>query len=109
MHGKIYDIDGSYITVPQIRFFLNREQSQQRFLLADEEFGRYLRVCKVYNLASDLLKTYPKDGFFYWDEDKECVSFAFVEGSTLANLLDQLGVTQLDFGDGKDTTEREDF
>ena len=103
MHGKIYDIDGSYITVPQIRFFLNREQDQNRFLLADKEFRRYLKVCKVYNLASDLLKTYPKDGFFYWDEDKGCVSFAFVEGSTISNLLDHLGVTQLDFGNGKDS------
>ena len=47
---------------------------------------------------------YPKDGFFYWDDEKGCVSFAFVEGRTISNLLDFLGVTELDFGNGKDET-----
>jgi hypothetical protein len=109
MHGKIYDIDGSYITVPQIKFFLNREEGRRKFLLPDDDFLKYLKVCKVYNLVSDLLEKYPEDGFFYWDEDKGCVSFAFVEGQTVATLLDELGITELDFGNGKDTPEGEDF
>ena len=109
MNGKIYDIDGSYITVPQIKFFLNREEGRQRFLAADDEFLGYLKVCKIYNLVSDLLTEHPDDGFFYWDEDKGCVSFAFVEGGTISNLLDHLGVTNLDFGDGKNAQENEDL
>ena len=103
MHNKIYDLDGAYITVPQVKFFLNREEGKKQFLLAQEEFIKYLKVCKVYNLVSDLLVQYPNDGFFYWDESKGCVSFAFVEGKTISMLLDHLGVTELDFGDGKDS------
>tara|TARA_R100001086_G_C11687160_1_gene217469 strand:- start:31 stop:360 length:330 start_codon:yes stop_codon:yes gene_type:complete len=109
MHGKIYDMDGSYITVPQVKFFLNREGGRKQFMLVGEEFIGYLKICKVYNLVSDLLEQYPKDGFFYWDEDKECVSFAFIEGSTISNLLDHFGVSELDFGNGQDQTQREDF
>lgn len=76
---------------------------------AESEFLKYLKVCKTYNLISDLLIEYPDDGFFYWDEEKGCVSFAFVEGRAVAMLLDKLGVTELDFGDGKDTQTGEDF
>lgn len=100
MYDKIYDLDGSYITVPQVRFFLNREHGKRMFLLGEEDFLGYLKVCKTYNLVSDLLKQYPGDGFFYWDEDQGCVSFAFVEGKTICNLLDYYGITELDFGDG---------
>ena len=55
MFDKIYDIDGSYITVTQVRFFLNRPHGKQMFLLADDEFLKYLKICKAYNLVSDLL------------------------------------------------------
>ena len=103
MFDKIYDIDGSYITVSQIKFFLNRRQGKRQFLLGQEEFMGYLKICKTYNLVSDLLEQYPDDGFFYWDEDQGCVSFAFAEGKTIATLLDHYGVTELDFGDGKDS------
>ena len=103
MFDKIYDIDGSYITVSQIKFFLNRRQGKRQFHLGQEEFMGYLKICKTYNLVSDLLDQYPDDGFFYWDEDQGCVSFAFAEGKTIATLLDHYGVTELDFGDGKDS------
>ena len=103
MQNKIYDLDGAYITVPQVKFFINREEGKRHFLQAHEYFIKYLKVCKVYNLVSDLLVQYPEDGFFYWDEEKGCVSFAFLEGKTIATLLDHLGVTELDFGDGKDS------
>jgi hypothetical protein len=103
MFDKIYDIDGSYITVSQVKFFLNRRQGKRQFLLGQEEFMGYLKICKTYNLVSDLLDQYPDDGFFYWDEDQGCVSFAFAEGKTIATLLDHYGVTELDFGDGKDS------
>lgn len=103
MFDKIYDIDGSYITVSQIKFFLNRRDGKRQFLLGGEEFMGYLKICKTYNLVSDLLNQYPDDGFFYWDEDQGCVSFAFVEGKSIAAFLDHYGVTELDFGDGKDS------
>lgn len=100
MADKIYDVDGSYITVPQIKFFFNRDQGRINFLLSGGEFRKYLRICKIYNLVSDLVNEFPDDGFFYWDDDKGCVSFAFKEDSTISNLLDDLNVTTLDFGDG---------
>ena len=99
MQNKIYDIDGSYITVPQVKFFLNRKHGKRK----------YLTVCKAYNLVSDLLEQYPHDGYFYWDDEKGCVSFAFAEGKTISTLLDHYGVIELDFGDGKDTQKRKDF
>jgi hypothetical protein len=103
MYDKLYDIDGSYITIPQIKFFLNRENGKRQFLLVGEEFLKYMKVCKAYNLVSDLLEVYPKDGFFYWDDDKGCVSFAFVEGGTISEVLQTCGITNLDFGYGKDS------
>jgi len=78
-------------------------------MLAGGEFMGYLKICKAYNLVSDLLEQYPDDGFFYWDEIKECVSFAFIEGSNISKLLDHFGICELDFGHGKDHTKREDF
>mgnify|MGYP003628012676 FL=1 len=104
MQGKIYDIDGSYITIPQIKFYLNREENAEKLsiILSSSPFRKYLKVCKVYNLISDLIDEYPEDGFFYWDEIKGCVSFAFKEESSIAMLLGALDVTILDFGNGKD-------
>jgi len=78
-------------------------------MAANSEFLGYLRACKVYNLVSDLLLDYPEDGFFYWDEGKECVSFAFKEGSAISTLLDHLGVADLDFRNGKNKKKREDY
>ena len=78
-------------------------------MLVQGEFLGYLKVCKAYNLVSDLLDEYPQDGFFYWDEDKECLSFTFIEGSTIATLLDHFKVGELDFGNGQDKKKREDF
>ena len=103
MFNKIYDYDGAYITVPQVRFFLNRKGGKKMFLLAEEEFLGYLKVCKTYNLVSDLLKQYPDDGFFYWDEEQGCVSFAYQEGKAISTVLGQYGIEELDFGDGKDS------
>ena len=100
MHNKIYDLDGSYITVPQIKFFLNRPKGKIKFMRADGEFLKYLKVCKVYNLVSDLLEQYPGDGFFYWDDDKGCVSFAFKDDGAISMVLERIGVTELDFNDG---------
>lgn len=97
---KIYDMDGSYITGPQMKFFLNRDRGRENFFRGGEDFLKYLKVCKLYNLVSDLLERYPDDGFFYWDEDKACVSFAFKEGETIDTLLHHLGINELDFGDG---------
>ena len=103
MYDKIYDLDGSYITVTQVRFFLNMPQGKQMFLLADDEFLKYLKICKAYNLVSDLLHQYPDDGFFYWDEKQGCVSFAYAEGNVIGTLLGKYGITELDFGNGKDS------
>jgi len=103
MHDKIYDLDGSYITGTQVRFFLNRPHGKRMFLLANYEFLKYLKICKAYNLVSDLLQQYPDDGFFYWDEVKGCVSFAYAEGNVICVMLDRYGITELDFGNGKDS------
>ena len=104
MQEKIYDIDGSYITIPQIRFYLNREDRKEQVatVFSRSEFQKYLKVCKAYNLVSELADEYPEEGFFYWDEDKGCVSFAFKEDGSIDKLLSSLGITILDFGDGQD-------
>ena len=54
----------------------------------------------MYNLVSDLLEQYPGDGFFYWDDDKGCVSFAFKDDGAISMVLERIGVTELDFNDG---------
>lgn len=101
MQGKIYDIDGLYSTFTQMRFFLNRPNGEQMFLSQHEDFNKYLKVCKAYNLVDDLLNDYPDDGFFYWDEEKGCVSFAFEEEGAISKILDYFNVSSMDFGNGK--------
>ena len=69
--------DGTYITASQLRFYLNRPDGPSNIKKVDEDFIRYLQLCRIYNLISDMIENDPDCGYLYWDNRKECVSFAF--------------------------------
>ena len=55
--GKhIYDVDGYYITIGQLGFFLNRRNGEKLFKDGHPAFIEYYNKCLVYNYISDLKK-----------------------------------------------------
>ena len=82
--------DGTYITAPQLRFYLNRPEGPKNVKKVDDDFIRYLQLCRVYNLISDMIENDPKQGYLYWDDKKGCVSFAFPPSGEIDTTLEHL-------------------
>ena len=79
--------DNTYITVAQMKFFLNRDFGLEKFKCRDEEFVEYYNVCRVYNLVSDLMEKNEDAAIMYWDEKKEVVSMGFPTDGMVAKAL----------------------
>lgn len=87
----IYDVDGYYITVGQLGFFLNRRNGKKLFKEEHKDFVTYYNNCLVYNYISDSMKKNPKSATMYWDSDKEAVAFKFPSKGKIAKTLIDLG------------------
>ena len=79
--------DGTYITLGQMQFFLNRTDGQEKFKKGHEEFFEYYNLCRVYNLVSDIMKEEPEAAIMYWDPKKDIVSMGFPTDGTVAKAL----------------------
>jgi len=91
MNTKIIEnSDGSYLTVTQLKFFLNRDNGPEDFKNKGEDFLSYFEVCRAYNLISDILEKTPDAGYLYWDDKKDCVSFAFPALGIVDDLLNKM-------------------
>ena len=96
MHDK-YDFqeplniepDGTYITVGQMQFFLNRDDGKEKFKAAHSEFMEYYNICRVYNLVSDIMKEDEEAAIMYWDDNKKVVSMGFPTDGVVAKALGQ--------------------
>ena len=87
-----YDKDGSYITVGQLRFFLNRKKGRTYFLEGNSVFVEYFHRCGTYNLISDLMKEDPTCASMYWDEKQESIGFSFPPKGVVARKFAKLGI-----------------
>ncbi len=85
--------DGTYITIGQMHFFLNRPDGNKKFSKADPEFLKYYNSCRFYNLVSDMIDKKQCDDsvYFYWDEKHQEVCCEFpLEGKVAQAVADMI-------------------
>ena len=79
--------DGTFITVAQMQFFLNRKDGAEKFKAGHEDFFEYYNLCRVYNLVSSIMEKEPDSAIMYWDEKKQIVSMGFPTDGSVAKAL----------------------
>jgi len=82
--------DGTYITVSQMQFYLNREDGLKNFEEVDDDFLEYFNLCRVYNLVSDTMTVDPDAAIMYWDDQKKVISLGFPETGKIAKKLSRM-------------------
>lgn len=73
----IEDEEGLYLTIAQMKFFLNRKDGEKKFEEAHPDFLAYYNQCRLYNMIYDMMDKDSKCATLYWDEEKEAVSLSF--------------------------------
>lgn len=79
--------DGTYITVGQMRFFLNRKNGKQKFFGRDPEFVDYYNLCRVYNVISDIMAEDEEAAIMYWDDKKKIISMGYPNEGSVSKAL----------------------
>ena len=99
------ELDGTYITVGQMQFYLNRKNAPTRAVLRDPTFLAYYNKMRVYNKVSDIMETDPLSAIMYWNPDTEGVAIAYPEVGVVADaLLDILHIQDITENvDGEDS------
>jgi hypothetical protein len=73
----VIDKAGLYVTVAQIKFFLNRRNGKKKFSSGDKEFVSYYRNCCLYNMVYDMMNMYPDCATMYWDTSTNSPALSF--------------------------------
>tara|TARA_R110000782_G_scaffold102791_7_gene190216 strand:+ start:3857 stop:4201 length:345 start_codon:yes stop_codon:yes gene_type:complete len=97
--------DGTYITIAQMKFFLNSTKGEQAWHERKEAFVKYYNMCRIYNLVSEVVLVDPKAAITYWDPVKENVSIAFPVDGCIAQAIRGMKILKetdygYDFGGG---------
>ena len=92
----VIDPHGLYITVAQMRFWLNSKRGRRLFRTGDSQFLRYFHSCRTYNLISDMLDEEPNCAKLYWDVDKGAPGFTFPANGEVAARFYELGLVEGD-------------
>jgi len=79
--------DGTYITIGQMQFFLNRRDGKRKFKSGSEDFMEYYNMCRVYNLISEIMEEDETAAIMYWDPKQEIVSVGFPDAGAVSNAL----------------------
>ena len=79
--------DGTFITLGQMQFFLNRKDGKKKFKGGHADFFEYYNLCRVYNLVSKVMEEEPEAAIMYWDPKKGIVSMGFPTDGTVAKAL----------------------
>jgi hypothetical protein len=82
--------DGTYVTLSQVRFYVNRPDGKSNIKNGAADFHQYLQLCRVYNTISDMIDNDPDCGYMYWDGDKGCPSFAFPDKGSVCSTLAEI-------------------
>ena len=88
--------DGTYITVGQMQFYLNRPQGERRFKSGHKDFFKYYNLCRVYNLISEIMEYDEKAAIIYWNPAQESVSIGFPASGKVAQALSAVDMAGLD-------------
>ena len=94
--------DGTFITVGQMQFFLNRRNGKKLFKEGSDEFLEYYNLCRVYNLVSEIMKDEPEGAIMYWDPKKSIVSMGFPSKGTVALALSRMEPSVMGLVDDED-------
>ena len=94
--------DGTYITIGQMQFFLNRKNGKRLFKAGSSEFLEYYNLCRVYNLVSELMEDDPDSAIMYWDPKKDIVSMGFPSKGTVALALSGMEPSVMELMDDDD-------
>jgi hypothetical protein len=97
------DEDGLYITVSQMRFWLNSKIGRKLFKEASPKFFSYYNSCRTYNLISDMIKEDPECAYLYWDSKLNVPAFSFPVSGIVSQRFNELGLLK-----GEDEDEDED-
>lgn len=82
--------DGSYITLGQMQFFLNRKDGLTMFRTGSEEFWDYYNLCRLYNLVSEIMEYDSTEAIMYWNHKKGVVSMSYPKGGVVADAISQM-------------------
>jgi len=93
------DEDGLYITVSQMRFWLNSKRGRRLFRSGSSQFLKYYHSCRTYNLISDMLEEDPKCAKLFWDTRKGAPGFTFPIKGKVADRFYELGLVEEIEGD----------
>ena len=94
--------DGTYITIGQMQFFLNRKNGQQLFKEGSVEFLEYYNLCRIYNLVSELMEEDKESAIMYWDSKKSIVSMGFPSKGSVALALSGMEPSVMEIIDDED-------
>ena len=98
------DGQGLFITVAQMQFFLNRPNGAYQFKGGDEEFLRYYKNCKLYNLIYEMMEEDETCATMYWDQKAGGVAITFPVHGKVAKALGGFSL----FGSGLDDDDDDD-
>jgi hypothetical protein len=79
--------DGTYVTVAQLQFYLNRPYGNYYAQQNHRKFKEYLDVCRVYNLVWDLTEKDEKASIIYWDSIRQTVSVGYPHNGKVAKAV----------------------
>ena len=101
--------DGTYITIGQMQFFLNREDGKEKFKSGHREFMDYYNLCRVYNLVSQIMSEDEDAAIMYWDSRKNIVSMGFPTDGVVALALSGIESDVCLFSSDEDEEDEEDW
>lgn len=83
------DSQGMYITVAQMQFYLNRPLVPVKFKEGDEDFLKYYKNCKLYNLIYEMMEDDPNCATMYWDSKAGSVAITFPVQGRVSKALSE--------------------
>ena len=91
--------DGSFISVGQMQFFLNRKDGKKLFESGSDEFWEYYNLCRIYNLVSEIMEFEPDSAMMYWDSKKGIVSMSYPSRGIVAASIAEMEPSVIGFED----------
>ena len=83
----MWDKKGNYITVAQLKFFMNSRNSHKKIRSLHPDFTEFLSFCRFYNFLWDRMEEDPEVAEMYWDPDSESIAFSFPKNGEIADYL----------------------
>tara|TARA_R110002051_G_scaffold11808_5_gene42560 strand:+ start:287 stop:631 length:345 start_codon:yes stop_codon:yes gene_type:complete len=97
-----YDSQGLFITIAQMQFYLNRPRGKEKFKNGDQDFLKYYKNCKLYNLIYEMMVENEDCASMYWDHKSGTVAITFPVNGQVAKQLSNYTFTDPEAEDDDD-------